>query len=78
MSLNVFPKCNRKLFKNLKQVENGNRIMVKTLPWMLCEKLGYNDCPVKIIQAWTCVVTVEMEILGFMLVSEPQVLQLVG
>ena len=52
--------------------------MVKTLPWMLCEKLGYNDRPVKIIQAWTCVVTVEMEILGFMLVSEPQVLQLVG
>lgn len=45
--------------------------MVKTLPWMLCEKLGYNDRPVKIIQAWTCIVTVEMEILEFMLVLKP-------
>lgn len=39
---------------------------------------GCNDCLVKIIQAWTCVVTVEREILGFMLILEPQVLQLVG
>ena len=38
-NLNVFPKYKRKLFKNLKQIKNGNRIMVKTLPWMLCEKL---------------------------------------
>lgn len=39
---------------------------------------GCNDCPVKIIQAWMCIVTVEMEILGFMLILESQVLQLVG